>query len=167
MRSRPAGAATPGPGQESVWDYPRPPRLESEARTIRIVLGGTTIAETNAAFRVLETSHPPTYYLPPDAFAPGVLVPCEGQSWCEWKGRARYFDVVSGDVRIARAAWAYPQPTGAFVPIADHVAVYPGSMDACWVGEHRVRAQEGGFYGGWITDLVVGPFKGAPGSLGW
>lgn len=131
------------------------------------MLGGVAIAQTEAAFRVLETSHPPTYYLPPDAFAPGVLLPCAGQSWCEWKGQARYFDVVSGGAQAPKAAWAYPKPTPSFVSIADFIAVYAEAMDECWVGEHRVRPQEGNFYGGWITDLVVGPFKGAPGTLGW
>ncbi len=158
---------TPGPGHESVWDYPRPPRLEREPLPLSILFAGDTIAETREGFRVLETSHPPTYYLPADAFAPGVLVPAAGASLCEWKGRARWFDVVRGGVRAPRAAWSYPDPTPAFRAIAGHVAVYAGPMDACFVGDEKVTPQPGGFYGGWITARLAGPFKGIPGSAWW
>jgi uncharacterized protein (DUF427 family) len=157
----------PGPGQESVWEYPRPPRLEPVPERIRIVFGGEVVADTTAAFRVLETSHPPTYYLPQGAFAAGVLRPAAGGSLCEWKGRAIYFDLVAGGRRAERVGWCYPDPTPDFVRIAGHVAVYAGPMDACYVGEERVRAQPGGYYGGWITDRIVGPFKGEPGTMGW
>jgi uncharacterized protein (DUF427 family) len=157
----------PGPGQESVWDYPRPPRLEPAAATLRIVFAGQEIARTDAGFRVLETSHPPVYYLPPAAFRPGTLVPASGGSVCEWKGRAVYFDIVAGEARAPRAAWAYPSPSPRFAAIRDHVAVYPALMDACFVGDEKVRPQPGGFYGGWITDAVVGPFKGEPGTAFW
>jgi uncharacterized protein (DUF427 family) len=157
----------PGPGQESVWDYPRPPRLERFTGTIRIDLGGRTIAETDGAYRVLETSHPPVYYLPPQDIADGALVPAGGGSLCEWKGRAAYFDVVSGDVRRERAAWSYPRPTSAFAAMADYVAFYAGPMDACIVDGERVTPQPGGFYGGWITSNILGPFKGGPGTIGW
>lgn len=157
----------PGPGQESVWDYPRPPRIEAEPATLRITFAGQEIARTSAAHRVLETSHPPVYYLPREAFAPGVLVPAEGTSVCEWKGRARYFDVVMGGRRAPRAGWSYPDPTPAFAALRDHVAIYPAAMDGCFVGSERVRPQPGRFYGGWITDRVVGPFKGEPGTEGW
>jgi uncharacterized protein (DUF427 family) len=157
----------PKPGQESVWDYPRPPRLERVALPVRIDFGGT-IVETAEAWRVLETSHPPTYYLPRGAFRPGSLRPAAGGSLCEWKGRAVYFDVVAPDGRVApKAAWSYPDPTPDFVPIADHVAVYCAPMDACFVGPEQARPQPGGFYGGWVTDAVVGPFKGEPGTMGW
>lgn len=157
----------PGPGQESVWDYPRPPRLEQRHERVRVVLAGVEIAETNQAWCVLETSHPPTYYLPADAFASGVLRPASGSSYCEWKGTASYLDVVVDDVVAARAAWTYPEPTADFARIRDHVALYPAAMDACYVDDELVTAQPGGFYGGWVTSRVVGPFKGAPGTLGW
>lgn len=152
---------------ENVWDYPRPPRLEPVGRPVRVVLGGETIAATDAALRVLETSHPPTVYLPPAAFADGALTDAAGTSLCEWKGRAVYHDLHGGG-RTARAAgWSYPSPTPAFAALRDHVAVYPGRVDACFLGDERVRAQEGDFYGGWITADLVGPFKGAPGTRGW
>ena len=156
-----------GPGQESVWDYPRPPLLRRCADPIRIVLGGEVICETSDSWQVLETSHPPTYYLPRTAFVTGALQPASGSSVCEWKGAARYLDVVSGGRTAPRAAWYYPRPTPAFAPLAGYVAVYPGPMDRCLVGGEQVIPQPGGFYGGWITSRVAGPFKGIPGSLGW
>jgi uncharacterized protein (DUF427 family) len=157
----------PGPGQESVWDYPRPPRLEADRRRVRVVLGGRTIADTTRALRVLETSHPPAFYLPRDDFAPGALVAATGSTLCEWKGMAALLDLVGGGLVAPRGAWCYPQPSARFAALRDHVAVYPGAVDACFVGDERVRAQEGGFYGGWITAEIVGPFKGAPGTRGW
>ena len=157
----------PGPGQESVWDYPRPPRLEPVRKALRIELAGVTIATTSSAFRVLETSHPPVYYLAPDAFVPGVLRPSDRTSFCEFKGMARYYDLVAGD-RVERdAAWAYPQPSPGFADIRSYVAVYANRVDACYVDDERVQAQAGDFYGGWITGEIVGPFKGAPGTGGW
>ena len=156
-----------GPGQESVWDYPRPPRLEPFAQRLRVVLGGETIADTTSGWRVLETSHPPVYYLPPWDVRPGALVSAAGRSLCEWKGAALYFDVTGGAARVRRAAWGYPDPTEPFLPIRDHVAFYPGAMDACFVGDERAKPQPGGFYGGWITSGIVGPFKGEPGTEGW
>jgi uncharacterized protein (DUF427 family) len=152
---------------ERVADYPRPPRLEPSTRRVRIVLGGETIADTTAAFRVLETTHPPSWYLPPAAFAPGVLRPAPGQSFCEWKGVARYWTLAAGGRVADRAGWSYPAPTGAFGPIRDHVAVYAGAMDSCFVDDEKVTPQPGGFYGGWITSDVEGPFKGGPGTAGW
>ena len=156
-----------GPGQESVWDYPRPPRFERVSERLRIRFDGVEIADTTAGWRVLETSHPPTYYLPPGDVLAGALAPAEGGSLCEWKGRARYFDVVGPRRRASRAAWAYPDPAPPFGALAGHVAFYPAAMEACLVGDERATAQPGGFYGGWITARVVGPFKGAPGSSGW
>lgn len=153
--------------RESVWDYPRPPRLEDVAARIRVVFGGRVVADTLRAKRVLETSHPPTYYIPPEDIAPGCLEPVAGTSFCEWKGVARYFDVVVGDERAPRAAWSYPEPAPSFEAIAGYVAFYPGPMDACYVGEERARPQPGGFYGGWITSAIRGPFKGGPGTRGW
>jgi uncharacterized protein (DUF427 family) len=152
---------------ENVWDYPRPPALERVSKPIRIVFSGQTIAETSAAWRVLETSHPPVYYLPPDAFSPGALQPATGGSFCEWKGEAVYWTIAAGEKRAIRAGWSYPDPTPRFVPIRDHIAVYAEKMDACFVGDEQVTPQPGGFYGGWITSDVKGPFKGGPGSMGW
>jgi uncharacterized protein (DUF427 family) len=152
---------------ERVADYPRPPRLERSDRLVRIQLGGETIAETRDAFRVLETFHPPSWYLPPEAFRPGVLRPAPGGSFCEWKGRARYWTLAAGGVVAEAAGWSYPDPTAAFADIQDHVAVYAGRMEACFVDGEQVVPQPGGFYGGWITNDVVGPFKGASGSAGW
>jgi uncharacterized protein (DUF427 family) len=158
---------TPGPGQESVWDYPRPPRLEDFTGSIVIELGGQTIASTTRAWRVLETSHPPTYYLPRDAFGQDVLRPTAGASWCEWKGQASYFDLVTAAREAPRAAWTYERPGGAFAPITDAVAVLAAEVDRCIVNGEEVLPQPGGFYGGWITSWIAGPFKGIPGSMGW
>ena len=158
---------TPGANQESVWDYPRPPRLEAVDTTIEIVLGGVGIARTERALRVLETSHPPTYYLPFTAFADGALRPASGSSICEWKGAAAYYDVLGGERVAQRAAWTYPSPTSAFAALVDHLAVYPAAMDRCTVDGEEVRPQPGGFYGGWVTSRVVGPFKGEPGTQFW
>ena len=151
-----------------VADFPRPPAIEPETRRIRIVLGGEIIAETTRALRVLETFHPPTYYLPPDAFRHGALIPAPGRSVCEWKGAARFFTVCAGTrEKAAAAAWTYSDPTTAYVALRDHVAVYAGRMDACLLGEERVTPQPGAFYGGWITEDLIGPFKGAPGTEFW
>ncbi len=131
------------------------------------MLGGVEVCRTTRAWRVLETSHPPGWYLPREDWAPGALEPADGSSYCEFKGVASYLDVVGGGVRAPRAAWTYPTPTAAYAVLADAVAVYPAAVDACFVDGERVRPQEGGFYGGWITDDVVGPFKGGPGTRGW
>jgi uncharacterized protein (DUF427 family) len=157
----------PGPGQESVWNYPRPPRLEEFRGSITVEFGGRTVASTTRAWRVLETSHPPTYYLPSESFATGALRPATGSSWCEWKGQATYYDIVAGDRVADRAAWTYPHPTPGFEPIAGALAVMAAQMDRCTVDGELVQPQPGGFYGGWITSWVVGPFKGIPGSMGW
>jgi uncharacterized protein (DUF427 family) len=157
----------PGTGQESVWDYPRPPRLEEFAGSITVELGGRTIASTTRAWRVLETSHPPTYYLPGAAFADGVLRPADGASWCEWKGQATYYDLVT-EARVApQAAWTYLKPSPGFAPLAGAIAVMAAAVDRCTVNGEVVAPQPGGFYGGWITSWIVGPFKGIPGSMGW
>ncbi len=156
-----------GPGQESVWDYPRPPRLERSDTPIRIVLGGVTIVDTDHSWRVLETSSPPVHYLDPGDFIDVVLQPAAGESWCEWKGRASYYDLAAGGSVARQAAWCYRAPTPPFAPLAGWVAVYPGRVDACYLDGEPVRAQPGDFYGGWITSRVTGPFKGDPGTLGW
>jgi len=135
--------------------------------TITVEFGGRTVASTTHAWRVLETSHPPTYYLPMTSFEPAVLRPADGQSWCEWKGQAAYFDIVADDRVAARAAWTYPRPTPGFEPLAGAVAVMAAAVDRCTVDGEQVTPQPGGFYGGWITSRVVGPFKGVPGSMGW
>jgi uncharacterized protein (DUF427 family) len=147
---------------ESVWDYPRPPRVERSGKRVRVVLGGTVVADTTRAHRVLETSHPPVYYVPLANVAPSSLEPSRGgTTFCEWKGIASYFNVTGGDGRrIERAAWTYPDPAPGFDAIRDAVAFYPGLMDECTLDGEHVEAQQGSFYGGWITSEIVGPFKG-------
>lgn len=157
----------PKNGQESVWDYPRPPKLERFKGHISIVFNGVSILETNDIFRVLETSHPPTYYLPIKDFKSGVLIPNDVSSFCEFKGRACYYDIHLADKKVIKAAWQYPEATAGYQPIQMRVAVYAHLMDACFVNDEQVDAQEGSFYGGWITSNIVGPFKGADGTWGW
>jgi len=157
----------PGPGQESVWDYPRPPRVEPVLKPVEVRFGGEVIARTERTLRVLETSHPPVYYIPRADVVAGCLVDSPGTTWCEYKGAAAYFDVVAGGIRAERAAWTYPDPSPRYAALAGAVAFYPGRMDACFVGDERVSAQPGGFYGGWITSDIVGPFKGDPGTRSW
>lgn len=163
----PVPADPAGPGQESVWDYPRPPRVEPSSEQVEVVLGGRLVARTSRSLRVLETSHPPAYYLPLEAFADGALVPVRGTTFCEFKGTASYFDVVGGGETAPRAAWTYRSPSPGYAAIKDQVALMPGAMDRCTVDGEIVQPQEGGFYGGWITTRVVGPFKGSPGTSGW
>jgi uncharacterized protein (DUF427 family) len=151
-----------------VWDYPRPPRCEPVPSRIEIVFDGRTVVSTDGAFRVLETSHPPTYYLPPSDFVPGALVAGDhGSSWCEWKGMARYWSIVGPTKTAQNCAWSYPTPTRGYEELAGYVAVYAHMMDRCTVGGETVTPQPGNFYGGWVTDDIVGPFKGVPGSNGW
>ncbi|MEC4894296.1 MAG: DUF427 domain-containing protein [Oscillatoria sp. PMC 1051.18] len=157
----------PKPGQESVWDYPRPPLLEPSPKRIRVVFNDVTIADSQNAQRVLETSHPPVYYIPPEDIKMEYLQRTGRQSFCEWKGNAGYYTIVVNDKQAENAAWFYPNPTSRFAPIKDYVAFYPSRMDACYVDEEQVQAQAGDFYGGWITSDIVGPFKGGAGSWGW
>ena len=152
---------------EDVWDYPRPPAVDPSDELVVVELGGREVARTSAALRVLETSHPPTYYLPRDAFAEGVLRPASGRTVCEWKGVADYLDLVSGDVVVAAGAWTYPDPRPGFEALRDHVALYPGRVDRCTVDGEVVEPQPGDFYGGWVTSRVRGPFKGSPGTMHW
>lgn len=154
------------PGQESVWDYPRPPRLEKSSRHIEVRLAGELIADTHQAYRVLETSHPPVWYIPAQDIQLKFLRPETKMSACEWKGSARYWSLQVGNRVLENAAWSYPKPTPSFDAIRDYLAFYPGELD-CFVDGEHVTAQPGGFYGGWITKDVVGPFKGVPGSMGW
>jgi len=157
----------PGPGQESVWDYPRPPRLEDFAGHIRVIFNDLVIADTHEAKRVLETSHPPVYYIPPRDIQMKHLIKSTLTSWCEFKGHARYYTVVVNEKEAVNATWYYPDPAPDFLALKDHVAFYPGLMDACYVNDEKVKAQEGDFYGGWITGNIVGPFKGEAGTRGW
>ncbi len=152
---------------ESVWDYPRPPRLEPSSERVVVTHAGLVLADTTASIRVLETSHPPTYYLPVSSFATGVLRPAGGASWCEWKGQASYLDLLVGDQVLTGIAWTYPEPSARFEALRDHVALYPGRVDRCTVDGEVVQPQPGNFYGGWITSRVTGPFKGGPGTSGW
>jgi uncharacterized protein (DUF427 family) len=157
----------PGPGQESVWDYPRPPRLENGSQRIQVIVGGITIAESVSTIRVLETSHPPVYYIPRQDVVMACLLPEPGRSFCEWKGAAGYYSVAAAGQTIEQAAWFYSDPLPRFSRIAGHMAFYPSKMEACYVDDERVQAQEGDFYGGWITSNIVGPFKGPSGTFGW
>jgi uncharacterized protein (DUF427 family) len=148
---------------ERVADYPRPPALVASKQWIEVRALGELLVQTRRSLRVLETFHPPTYYFPPESVRQVLLEPAPGSSFCEWKGVARYFSVVVGDQRLERAVWSYPEPSPPFAALAGWYALYPGLMDGCWVEGERVEPQPGGFYGGWITAAVQGPFKGDPG----
>lgn len=152
---------------ESVWDYPRPPRLERSPKRVRIVHGGVTVVDSDQCWRVLETSHPPVFHVPRDQVLDGALHRAAGSSYCEFKGTASYWDLQVGDARVREAAWSYENPSPGYEHLTGAVAFYPGRVDECTVDGERVRPQEGNFYGGWITDDITGPFKGAPGTMGW
>jgi uncharacterized protein (DUF427 family) len=152
---------------ESVWDYPRPPRLETSGDHVVVTHQGRVIVDTKSPLRILETSHPPTYYLPRADVDVSILEPVEGTTFCEFKGRASYADLVVGGSRLSRAVWWYENPSPGYLELVDHIALYPGRVDQCTVNGEVVQAQDGDFYGGWITSRVTGPFKGAPGTLGW
>jgi uncharacterized protein (DUF427 family) len=152
---------------ESVWDYPRPPRLERTGERLRVMFNGEAVADTVAGYRVLETSHPPVYYFPPGDIAQRYLLAAPGSSWCEFKGHAKYWSLEVGGRRAGNVAWSYPEPSRAYAAIAGYLAFYASRVDACWVGDERVQPQPGDFYGGWITSRIVGPFKGGPGTRGW
>lgn len=164
---RPPWAEEPGPDQESVWDYPRPPRVEEVEKPVRVVHAGVTVAESDRALRVVETAGAPVYYLPPDDVRSDLLSRGSGGSCCEWKGRAVYHDLEVDGTVVSRAAWSYPDPRPGFEAIRDHLAFYAGKLDECRVGEVVAEPQPGGFYGGWVTPDLAGPIKGAPGSAGW
>jgi uncharacterized protein (DUF427 family) len=157
----------PAPGQESVWDYPRPPRLEPSSKHVKILFNDVVIAETGSAQRVLETSHPPSYYIPPEDIQLRYFSQTARSTFCEWKGQAAYYTICVGDQRAENVAWFYPNPTAGFAAIKNYVAFYPSRMQACYVDDELVQAQPGDFYGGWITKDIVGPFKGSAGSWGW
>jgi uncharacterized protein (DUF427 family) len=157
----------PGPGQESVWDYPRPPRVEPTSEVIRVVFNSVEIARTTSAYRVLETSHPPTYYIPQKDIAMEYLRPTARRSFCEFKGAAIYWSIDVNGRQAVDAAWMYPKPARGYEMIQNHLAFYASKVDACFVGDEQAYPQEGDFYGGWITSRIVGPFKGRPGTWGW
>jgi uncharacterized protein (DUF427 family) len=159
--------AANGKAVESVWDFPRPPRTELVPWRIRVIHAGAVVVDAPQAWRVLETSQPPAYYVDTEYIDVGLLRASDHRTFCEWKGVAAYADVVVGDVVVAGAAWSYPDPTPAFAEIADHWAFYAQRLDECWVDDERVAPNEGSFYGGWITANVTGPFKGAPGTAHW
>ena len=153
---------------ENVWQFPRPPAVEPCARTVRVEVAGVVVATSTRALRVLETSHPPTIYVPlEDVRADLLAASSTDGSFCEFKGVAQYLDVVVGGRRRPSAAWTYPTPSPGYAVLHQHVAFYPGRVDGAWLGEERVTAQDGDFYGGWITADLEGPFKGAPGTSGW
>ncbi len=157
----------PGPGQESVWAYPRPPRTEDFRKRIKVIFNGVTIADTVRSRRILETSHPPVYYIPPEDIRMECLHESDKESFCEWKGTARYYHVVVNQAEAENAAWYYPDPSPEYAGVKNHVAFYASPMDACFVDGEMAIPQPGNFYGGWITKNIVGPFKGEPGSRGW
>ncbi len=166
-RERPDHLEAPGPGQESVWDYPRPPRVEAVSPEIRVEFAGVVLARTRRALRVLETAGPPVYYLPPDDVRVRHLERTGDSTLCEWKGEAVYWTVRSGERTSPRAAWSYPRPLAGFEAIRGYFAFHAGRVDACFVGRESASPQPGEYYGGWITSAVVGPFKGEPGSERW
>jgi len=153
--------------QESVWGYPRPPRVEPVRKRLHVVFNGICLANTVQGQRILETSHPPVYYFPTKDVRMEHLVPASATSFCEWKGIACYFDIHVDSKRVNQAAWAYPDPTADFIAIKEYIAFYGHLMDACFVGDELARPQPGSFYGGWITNNIIGPFKGEPGTAGW
>lgn len=157
----------PGPGQESVWDYPRPPRLEESQKLIQVVCNGIVIAHTQRAKRILETSQPPVYYIPPADVKTTYFMPSNHHSYCEWKGVASYYTIKVADKTIENGAWYYPQPTQEYEELTNYIAIYPSQMDACYVDGEKIQPQPGDFYGGWITSDIVGPFKGGVGTAGW
>ena len=158
----------PGPGQESVWDYPRPPRVEPVPERLRVVVGDRVLAETTSGLRVLETAGPPVYYIPRSDVRMDRLRPSSHTSVCEWKGLATYWTYDDGaGRRIENVGWSYAEPLAGYESITDCVAFYAGRIDEAWVGDERASPQPGRFYGGWVTSRIVGPFKGEPGSSGW
>jgi len=167
MRTRPPNAITPGPGQESVWDYPRPPRVEPVAARLRVELNGVVVADTRRGLRVVETAGAPVYYFPRADVRPECVTPGRGRSFCEWKGPATYWTISAAGRTAENAAWSYERPTSGYEAIRGHLAFYARKMDACFVGDERATPQPGRFYGGWITSNIVGPVKGEPGTEGW
>lgn len=165
-QERPPFAAEPGEGQESVWDYPRPPRIEPDSREVVVRAGATEMARSRRCLRVLETASPPTFYVPVADVRMELLEPGRGGSRCEWKGEARYWSLRAGDPRIGSVAWSYPDPLPGFERLRACLSFYPARVE-CFVDGVAVTPQPGRFYGGWVTPEVVGPFKGDPGTEAW
>jgi uncharacterized protein (DUF427 family) len=165
-QKRPPFAIEPGPGQESVWDYPRPPTLQRDARRVEVRFADVILAGSRRTYRVLETASPPTFYIPPEDVHIELLMPSAGTSFCEWKGAARYWALKADGSSGETVGWSYPNPNAPFAPITGYFSFYPARV-ACYVDGERVRPQEGGFYGGWVTREIVGPFKGALGTSSW
>ena len=165
--SPPPPRVEPGPGQESVWDYPRPPRVEPSRRRVRVEFAGTLVAESDRALRVLETAGAPVYYVPPEDIRTDLFEPSHHETFCEWKGTATYHHLRSEEKLSRNAAWTYRSPLPGYEQLTGYVAFYPGRVDAAYLGDERVRPQPGRYYGGWITDDIVGPFKGEAGTEGW
>ncbi len=157
----------PQPGQESVWDYPRPARLEDTNKHLKVIFNGIVLAETRRGKRVLETSHPPTYYFPPEDIKLEYLTETPRKTFCEWKGGCIYYDIAISNKQVTNAAWRFCQPTPNFIPIKEYYSFYPRLMDSCYVNDELVTPQAGDLYGGWITKDIVGPFKGEPGTMWW
>lgn len=157
----------PDHGQESVWDYPRPPRIEKTSKRIRVIFNGEVVADTTNAYRILETSHPPTYYIPQEDINMTLLTQTNRRTVCEFKGAATYWTIQAGDRKAENSAWSYAVPNPGYVDAKDHICFYASRMDACYVDDEQVQSQEGDFYGGWITSDIVGPFKGGAGTWGW
>ena len=164
-QKRPNFAAVPGPGQESVWDYPRPPKLTSDRRQVEVYQGEQMVAKSDRTYRMLETASPPSFYIPPEDVIWELLSLAPGSSVCEWKGAATYWNLRS-NTELGVVGWSYPDPSPAFEQIRDYISFYPAVL-VCYVSGERVRAQPGKFYGGWVTNEIVGPFKGDPGTEYW
>ena len=167
MTTPPIERIAPGPGQESVWDYPRPPRVEPVRERIRVVVDGVEIADSRSAMRVLETAGAPVYYIPPRDVRMDLLRTTTYQTFCEWKGAATYHSLTLPSREIPDIAWSYPDPNPGYEAIRDYLAFYAARVDEAWVGDERATPQPGRFYGGWVTSRIVGPIKGEPGSAGW
>ncbi len=171
MAPRPSSIEVPGPGQESVWDYPRPPEVREAGASLKVVFAGEEIAETSRGLKVCETAGAPVYHFPPADVRMDVLRPVPGRTFCEWKGEAAYFDLVVGARSSAQAAYCYPDPIDdlgqGFDQIAGAIVFYAGRVDEAWVDDERATPQPGGYYAGWVTSKITGPIKGDPGSEGW
>lgn len=160
-------AIKPHGDQESVWDYPRPPKLEKVNSSVEVFFAGKRIASSNHSLRILETSHPPTIYIPFEDIDQGFLIKSSRSTFCEWKGKGGYYHLISGEEKILDAAWYYPDPKPSYKELKNHLAFYPSKVESCFINGEKVKAQEGDFYGGWITEKIIGPFKGAPNTHGW
>jgi uncharacterized protein (DUF427 family) len=157
----------PRKGQESVWDYPRPPKLEAVGELVKVIFNGKVLANSVNALRILETSHPPTIYIPNRDIDLSLLRESSRNTYCEWKGKGSYYHLVDDDKKVTNGAWIYHNPRNSYKALKDHISFYPSKVDECFIGDERVQAQEGDFYGGWITSKIVGPFKGGDGTFGW